>query len=159
MRRHHALVIAPFVAIAASVAPQAASAQSAAAPALKWGAAPPVFEPGAQMAVLQGDPSKAGEEFTVRLRMPNGYRIAPHTHPTAENITVIEGTFLVGMGSTVDHAKMLTLPRGAFASAPAQHPHYAEARGATVVQVHAIGPFALTYVNPADAPVAMKSKR
>jgi quercetin dioxygenase-like cupin family protein len=159
MRRHHALVIAPFVAIAASVAPQAASAQSAAAPALKWGAAPPVFEPGAQMAVLQGDPSKAGEEFTVRLRMPNGYRIAPHTHPTAENITVIEGTFLVGMGSTVDHAKMLTLPRGAFASAPAQHPHYAEARGATVVQVHAIGPFALTYVNPADAPVAIRSHR
>jgi quercetin dioxygenase-like cupin family protein len=159
MRRHHALVIAPFVAIAASVAPQAASAQSAAAPALKWGAAPPVFEPGAQMAVLQGDPSKAGEEFTVRLRMPNGYRIAPHTHPTAENITVIEGTFLVGMGSTADHAKMLTLPRGAFASAPAQHPHYAEARGATVVQVHAIGPFALTYVNPADAPVAIRSHR
>jgi hypothetical protein len=159
MRRHHALVIAPFVAIAASVAPQAASAQSAAAPALKWGAAPPVFEPGAQMAVLQGDPSKAGEEFTVRLRMPNGYRIAPDTHPTAENITVIEGTFLVGMGSTVDHAKMLTLPRGAFASAPAQHPHYAEARGATVVQVHAIGPFALTYVNPADAPVAIRSHR
>ena len=159
MRRHHALVIASFVAIAASVAPQAASAQSAAAPALKWGAAPPVFEPGAQMAVLQGDPSKAGEEFTVRLRLPNGYRIAPHTHPTAENITVIEGTFLVGMGSTVDHAKMLTLPRGAFASAPAQHPHYAEARGATVVQVHAIGPFALTYVNPADAPVAVRTQR
>jgi len=159
MRRHHALVVASFVAIAASIAPRAADAQSGAAPALKWGAAPPVFEPGAQMAVLQGDPSKAGEEFTVRLRMPSGYKIAPHTHPTAENITVIEGTFLVGMGSTVDRAKMLTLPRGAFASAPAQHPHYAEARGATVVQVHAIGPFALTYVNPADAPVAMRSPR
>ena len=159
MRRHHALVVASFVAIAASLAPRAADAQSAAAPALTWGAAPPVFEPGAQMAVLQGDPSKAGEEFTVRLRMPSGYKIAPHTHPTAENITVIEGTFLVGMGSTVDRAKMLTLPRGAFASAPAQHPHYAEARGATVVQVHAIGPFALTYVNPADAPVAMRSPR
>jgi quercetin dioxygenase-like cupin family protein len=162
MRRHHAIVVASLLGIAASVAPQAAGAQSAAPanpPALQWGPAPAVFEPGAQMAVLQGDPSKAGEEFTVRLRLPSGYKIAPHTHPTAENITVIEGTFLVGMGSTFDKAKMMTLPRGAFASAPAQHPHYAEARGATVVQVHAIGPFALTYVNPADAPVALRSQR
>jgi quercetin dioxygenase-like cupin family protein len=91
--------------------------------------------------------------------MPNGYKIAPHTHPTTENITVIEGTFLVGMGSTVDRTKMMAVPRGGFASAPAQHPHYAEARGATIVQVHAIGPFALTYVNPADAPVAVRSQR
>ena len=158
MRRHHAIAIAALVAMAASIAPQSAGAQSA-APALKWGAAPAVFEPGAQMAVLQGDPSKAGEEFTVRLRLPNGYKIAPHTHPTAENITVIEGTFLVGMGSTLDRTKMMALPRGAFVSAPAEHAHYAVARGETVVQVHAIGPFALTYVNPADAPVAMKSKR
>jgi len=160
--RRHATAIASFIAIVASVAPQFAGAQTAAAatpPALKWGAAPPVFEPGAQMAVLQGDPSKAGEEFTVRLRLPNGYKIAPHTHPTAENITVIEGTFLVGMGSTLDRTKMMALPRGAFVSAPAEHAHYAVARGETVVQVHAIGPFALTYVNPADAPVAVKSKR
>jgi len=125
----------------------------------QWGPAPAVFPPGAEMAVLQGDPSKAGEEFTVRLRLPNGYKIAPHTHPTAENITVIEGTFLVGMGSTLDRTKMMALPRGAFVSAPAEHAHYAVARGETVVQVHAIGPFALTYVNPADAPVAVKSKR
>ena len=162
MRRHHVIAVASVLAIAAAIAPQSAGAQSATSatpPALKWGPAPAVFEPGAQMAVLQGDPSKAGEEFTVRLRLPNGYRIAPHTHPTAENITVIEGTFLVGMGSTVDKAKMLTLPRGAFASAPAEHAHYAEARGATIVQVHAIGPFALTYVNPADAPVAVRSQR
>jgi quercetin dioxygenase-like cupin family protein len=162
MRRHHTIVVASILATAASIAPQAAGAQSAApanSPALKWGPAPAVFEPGAQMAVLQGDPSKAGEEFTVRLRLPSGYKIAPHTHPTAENITVIEGTFLVGMGSTFDKATMMTLPRGAFASAPAQHPHYAEARGATLVQVHAIGPFALTYVHPADAPVAIRSQR
>ena len=160
--RRHAIAIASFIAIVVSVAPQFAGAQTAAPatpPALEWGAAPPVFEPGAQMAVLQGDPSKAGEEFTVRLRLPNGYKIAPHTHPTAENITVIEGTFLVGMGSTLDRTKMMALPRGAFVSAPAQHAHYAVAHGETVVQVHAIGPFALTYVNPADAPVAIRSQR
>jgi hypothetical protein len=63
------------------------------------------------------------------------------------------------MGSTVDRTKMMALPRGAFVSAPAEHAHYAVARGATVVQVHAIGPFALTYVNPADAPAAIRSKR
>jgi len=171
MRRHHAIVVASLLATAASLdssgrfslAPQTAGAQSATAPAappaLEWGAAPPVFEPGAQLAVLQGDPSKAGEEFTVRLRLPNGYKIAPHTHPTAENITVIEGTLLVGMGSTVDRSKMMALPRGGFVSAPAEHAHYAVARGETVVQVHAIGPFALTYVNPADAPVAVRSRR
>jgi quercetin dioxygenase-like cupin family protein len=164
MRRHHAVVVATLLAtVAASFAPRSAGAQSAAAPntppALKWGAAPPVFEPGAQMAVLQGDPSKSGEEFTVRLRLPNGYRIAPHTHPTTENITVIEGTFLVGMGSTLDRTKTMAIPRGGFVSAPAQHAHYAIARGETVVQVHAIGPFALTYVNPADAPVAIRTQR
>ena len=74
MRRHHAIAIASFVAIAAaSFVSRTAGAQNA-APALKWGAAPPVFEPGAQMAVLQGDPSKAGEEFTVRLRLPGPLR-------------------------------------------------------------------------------------
>ena len=125
---------------------------------ITWMDVPPFLPKGAKLAVLVGDPSKP-EPFTVRLQMPDGYKIAPHTHPTTENITVIEGTFLVGMGSTVDRTKMMAVPRGGFASAPAQHPHYAEARGATIVQVHAIGPFALTYVNPADAPVAVRSQR
>jgi quercetin dioxygenase-like cupin family protein len=160
MRRHHTIVVAPLLAIA-SLAPRAASAQSPATSpqSVQWGPAPAVFPSGAQMAVMQGDPSKAGAEFTVRLRMPNGYRIAPHTHPTAENITVLAGTFLVGMGSTVDQSHMLALAPGGFVSAPAEHPHYAVARGETVVQVHAIGPFALTYVNPADAPLAAKPNR
>jgi quercetin dioxygenase-like cupin family protein len=104
------------------------------------------------MAVLEGDPSKA-EPFTVRLRFPNGYRIQPHTHPTTENVTVLTGTFLAGMGIQFDESTMQALGRDGFASVPANHAHYAMARGVTVVQVHAIGPFALTYVNPADNPV------
>jgi quercetin dioxygenase-like cupin family protein len=104
------------------------------------------------MAVVQGDPSKAGEPFVVRLRFPSGYVIAPHTHPTDENVTVIAGTFKVGMGSTFDEATMAALQPGAFVTAPALHAHYAKAVGATTVQVNAIGPFALTYVNPADLP-------
>jgi quercetin dioxygenase-like cupin family protein len=118
---------------------------------IKWGPAPPIFEKGAEFAVLQGDPSKA-EEFTVRLRFPNGYKIAPHTHPTAENVTVLKGTFLAGMGETFNASAMKAYDRDAFASIPANHAHYAMARGQTIVQVHAIGPFQLTYVNPADDP-------
>lgn len=174
MRRHFAIAIATLVATAAcsndsssfSLAPRAAAAQSAAASTassalndVKWSPAPPVFAPGAQIAVMAGDPSKAGEEFTVRLRFPNGYKIAPHTHPTTENVTVLEGTFLVGMGTTFDQSAMLTLRRDGFVAAPAEHAHYAMARGETVVQVHAIGPFALTYVNPADDPSKASSKR
>ena len=116
-----------------------------------WGPAPAVFPAGARMAVLQGDPSQAAP-FTVRLEMPDGYRIAPHFHPTDENITVIEGTFLVGMGDKLDPAQAMVLPRGGFATAQANMHHYAIARGRTVVQVHAIGPFQLTYVNAADDP-------
>jgi len=103
------------------------------------------------MAVLEGDPSKA-EPFTVRLRVPNGYKIPPHTHPTTENVTVLAGTFRVGMGTTFNESDLKALDRDAFASVPANHAHYAMARGLTVVQVHAIGPFAMNYVNPADTP-------
>jgi len=120
---------------------------------VQWGPAPAIFPAGAEMAVMQGDPSKT-DEFTVRLRFPDGYKIPPHTHPTAENVTVLSGTFLAGMGSTFTEQGMQTLGIGDFASIPAAHAHYAMARGQTVVQVHAIGPFALTYVNPSDTPPA-----
>lgn len=120
-------------------------------PQLNWGPAPAVFPPGAEMAVLEGNPSTAAE-FTVRLRMPDGYRIPPHTHPTDENVTVISGAFKVGMGTAFIADSMMTLAAGGFVTAPAGHAHYAAAKGATVVQVHALGPFALTYVNPSDMP-------
>ena len=138
----------------ASSAPSAAAASVSHGDDLNWGPAPAIFPAGAQMAVLQGDPGSTNL-FTVRLRFPNGYRIAPHTHPTDENVTVISGTFLVGMGTTVAGKKsMLTLKPGGFVTAPANHAHYAIAQGPTVVQVHAMGPFAMTYSNPADTPKA-----
>src|SRR6185437_15200740 len=98
------------------------------APAIKWGPAPAVFPTGMRMAVLQGDPSQAGM-FTVRLEFPAGMRIAPHFHPTDELVTVISGTFLVGMGDTIQAAKALVLPTGSFIVAPANGHHYAIARG------------------------------
>jgi quercetin dioxygenase-like cupin family protein len=126
------------------------AANAASQPELTWGPAPAVFPPGAQMAVVQGNPGGA-DLFTVRLRLPDGYRLPPHTHPTDEHVTVISGTFRVGMGSVLDVAKTTALTAGGFVSAPANHAHFGVAQGATVVQVHALGPFALTYVNAADA--------
>lgn len=117
-----------------------------------WGPAPPIFPPGAQFAVLQGDPSKAGEIFTIRLRFPNGYILPPHFHPTPEYVTVIRGTFLAGMGENFSRDRLVPFNQNGFATMPASMPHYAMMRGFTEVQVHAIGPFALTYVHPEDDP-------
>lgn len=163
--RRYALLSAVVVSIAACSrdATTSSAAKSPSTPLLsivansapeedfQWGPAPPIFPKGAEMAVLQGDPS-TNQEFTVRLRFPSGYRIAPHTHPTAENVTVLKGTFLAGMGEKFDESALKAFGRDGFASIPANHAHYAMARGQTIVQVHAIGPFVLTYVNPADDP-------
>jgi quercetin dioxygenase-like cupin family protein len=114
-------------------------------------AGPASFPPGSEIAVLQGDPSQTGP-YTVRLRFPGDYQLPPHFHPTDENVTVIDGTFLVGMGDAVDLNSVVTLGTGGFITAPAGGHHFAVARGQTIVQVHGEGPFAITYVNPADDP-------
>jgi quercetin dioxygenase-like cupin family protein len=138
-----------------TIATSAALAQThgSSQPDIKWGPAPAVFPPGAEMAVMQGNPG-GNSLFTVRLRFPDGYKIPPHTHPTDEHVTVISGTFRVGMGPTFDAKQMLSLSAAGFVTAPANAAHYAAAQGTTVVQVHAMGPFAMTYVNPADTPKA-----
>ena len=117
-----------------------------------WGPAPPIFPPGAQFAVVQGDPSAVGKIFTVRLRFPNGYVLPPHTHPTDEHVTVLRGTFLVGMGENFSRRDLASFPVDGCVTAPANMAHFASARGITEVQVHAIGPFQLTYVHPEDDP-------
>ena len=118
---------------------------------IKWGPAPPAFQPGAQFAVLEGDPSKAGP-FVVRLKMPDGYKVMPHWHPTDEHVTVVSGTLNAGMGDKWDDASMKTFTAGAFATMPRKTAHYVTAKGETIVQVHATGPFELVYVNPKDDP-------
>jgi len=139
--------------------PPAAPAAATTAPAhvliapmeLKWGAAPPVLPKGAQFAVVSGDPGSAGP-YTIRLKLPAGYRIAPHWHPTDENVTVISGTFSLGMGDAFDAKSMKTLPAGGYALLPAEMRHYAWTKAGATVQVHGMGPFAITYVNPDDDP-------
>jgi hypothetical protein len=118
---------------------------------LKWGEAPPALPKGALFAVISGDPGKAGP-FTIRLKVPAGYKIAPHWHPTDENVTVLTGTFALGMGETFDAASLKPLTAGSYGLLPAEMRHFAMAKTAAVVQVHGTGPFVLNYVNPADDP-------
>ena len=111
--------------------------------------------PGAKIAIISGDPNSTGP-FVGRLKMPDGYRIMPHWHPTAENLTVISGEFRVGMGDKFDESKLQTLPAGSYASVPAHHNHYAMTKGETELQISAMGPFKVNYVNPADDPSKKK---
>jgi quercetin dioxygenase-like cupin family protein len=128
---------------------------SAAAPAhpivtpaeLKW--APLI--PGSQMAVVSGDPSASGP-FVIRIKSAAGAEIPAHWHPTTENVTVLVGTFDVGMGDKLDPAKMTAMHPGDFVSMPATVHHFAKAETESIVQVHGMGPFAVNFVNPADAP-------
>jgi len=118
---------------------------------LKWGDVPPSLPAGGKMAVLEGDPTKKGL-FTVRLQSPDGYKIMPHTHPSAEHVTVISGTLRIGMGSKFDEAAAHDLPAGGYVSLPARMQHHAATSGETVVQITSMGPFQIKYVNPEDDP-------
>ena len=134
-----------LVSVASSAGAQVNSAD------LKWGPAPAVFPKGAQMAVLSGDPGKAGE-FVIRLKMPAGYNIPAHHHPTDEYVTVVSGDLGLGMGDKLDPAKSAALQAGGFAMAPKDMNHYAFSKAGAVVQVSAEGPFAMTYADPKDDP-------
>jgi quercetin dioxygenase-like cupin family protein len=118
---------------------------------LTWTKGPDFLPKGAMMAVVSGDPTKSGP-FTVELSFPNGYRIAPHSHPTAERITVKSGEFTYGMGDEMKASEMKTMKPGDSGEMPAGMHHYAQARGKTVVAVSSTGPFAITYVHAKDDP-------
>jgi quercetin dioxygenase-like cupin family protein len=124
---------------------------------LQWGDAPPVLPKGAKLAVLQGDPGKAGP-FVMRLQLPKGYKVAPHSHSQAENVTVLSGNFMVGMGDKADAKAMKTMGPGTFGSIPAKTNHYAMAKTPVILQIHGEGPFDLTYVDPKDDPSKQASK-
>jgi len=123
---------------------------------VKYGPAPPFLPPGAQLAVLEGDPMAPSGDFTIRLKMPDGYKIAPHTHPHRENVTVLSGTLKVGMGDQFDAGKMMSFGAGSFAYLDPTVHHYAMASGATVIQIHGMSPAKFNYINPADDPSLKK---
>ena len=123
---------------------------------VQWGPPPPFVAPGAQFAVLEGDPTASGGNYTVRLKMPAGYHIAPHWHPLRENVTVISGTFKVGMGDTFNADKMSAFPAGSFAYLDPDMHHYAMAASDVVVQIHGTAPVKFNYINPQDDPSKSK---
>jgi quercetin dioxygenase-like cupin family protein len=156
--RYALLLVAAILPLGALAAQESQSPSSQARQAhvitpehLSWGPAPAILPAGARLAVLDGDPTKAGP-FTMRLAMPAGYRIPPHFHQADEHVTVISGAFQVGMGETFDKSKLTTLPPGTFGVIPLGMRHFARADRATVIQLHGVGPWGLTYVNPADQP-------
>ena len=126
---------------------------------LKWS---PIIK-GYELASVSGDPAADGTAFVVRIRCVDGAKIPAHWHPTDENVTVIKGTFLVGMGEKFDETKLITMNVGNFVSMPKEVRHFAASKGETIVQVHGAGPFKVNWVNPAevispDAPAGAAAK-
>jgi quercetin dioxygenase-like cupin family protein len=118
---------------------------------LKWVAGPPFLQTGAQIAIVSGDPNKEGL-YVIRLKLPAGFKVLPHSHPNDENVTVISGTFNIAMGEKFDDAKGPALKAGSFTIAPKGMAHYAWFPEETIIQIHGLGPSGITYVNPADDP-------
>jgi quercetin dioxygenase-like cupin family protein len=112
--------------------------------AMQWEAVPG-YPPSYQRAMLEGEANKP-VPITYRVRLPNGFRFAPHVHPWNEHVTVLEGKWHLGIGKTFDIAKMTTLEAGSFAIIPAGVPHFVLAEGQTIVQVHGVGPLGMKLV-------------
>jgi quercetin dioxygenase-like cupin family protein len=165
------------VALAASVCLAQQAPKKAAAPAakpkvtavapddLKWGPPPagamkgtPSVDPGGdlQTAVVYGDPSKPGY-YVLRGKCADGYKIAPHWHPTTENVTILRGSVALGMGKTFDESKLKALPAGGFASVPPHMAHFAQCKGDTIFQVDGSGPFVLNFISATPAPAKTKA--
>jgi anti-sigma factor ChrR (cupin superfamily) len=119
--------------------------------ALKWVDGPRSLPPGVKIALLEGDPAKQGP-FVFRLKLPDGYRIPPHTHPKAERLTVLSGEFHIGMGDKFDSTKGEKMPAGTYGTWPAGMKHFVWVKGETVIQLHGEGPWQIRYLNPDDDP-------
>jgi len=122
---------------------------------LKWVDAPPGIPAGAKMAALNGDATQAGA-FTVRLKSRAGYKIMPHTHPTAERVTCISGTLQIGMGEKFEESTMQKMGPGSYVVLPSGMAHYAKTTSDCVIQIDSEGPFQINYVNPSDDPRTAK---
>lgn len=118
---------------------------------INWEAGPPALPPGAETVVLYGDPAKAGL-FALRLKLPKGYHIPPHTHPKPEVVTIVSGAARLGMGEAADEKKTESVTAGGFIAMPPGMAHFVYIDEPTVVQLNSVGPWELDYVKPADDP-------
>jgi quercetin dioxygenase-like cupin family protein len=153
--RHIALAAALLSGVSVFLTPQACAqsqAHTMVVPSdLKW-APVPSLPPGAQIAVIEG-PMNTAVPFTVRLKFPADYKIPAHSHPAIEHVTVISGTFNMGTGDKLDPTKTMALPPGSVAIMQPKTNHFAWTKEETIVQLHGVGPWGVTYVNPADDPM------
>lgn len=124
---------------------------------IKWADAPPDLPRGAQMAVLHGDPTKPGT-FTVRLKVPDGYKIPPHWHSNDEELTIMQGMLMLHLGDSME-SESHNLDAGSYHYLPAKTHHGAQAKGETIVQVYGPGPFDIHYINAADNPNPKSARR
>jgi hypothetical protein len=144
------IVLALLAAAPALAADTKNEAVSTNAADIKWGPAPPDLPKGAELAIMHGDPSKKAV-FSIRLKLPAGYKIPPHWHSKDEQLTILTGTFVLHMGDTME-APASTLTAGGFHFLPAKMHHAAETKGETILQIDGTGPFDIHYLNPADNP-------
>lgn len=118
---------------------------------IKWQEGPPSLPKGSTIAVLEGNPAKEGP-FVFRVKLPDGYRIPPHTHPKTERVTVISGIFNIGMGDKFDEKEGQAMPAGTYGHWSPGMKHFVWTKGETVLQFHGTGPWSIQYVNPDDDP-------
>lgn len=146
--------------LAVAAAPALAQSTHVLVPAdkVQWGPAPPVLPAGAQISVLEGNPSEKGP-VTLRLKFPANYNIPPHWHSMTERVTVLSGSLHVGMGDKLDRQASQVLEPGGFVLLPAKMHHFAWTTTTTVVQINLEGPFDIFYVNPSDDPRKPRTKR
>jgi quercetin dioxygenase-like cupin family protein len=150
-----AVAIAALLGLAAQDDAKVPDHQFTAPDDMKWVDAPPSLPPGAKVAIIEGNPAKPGP-FTMRIKFPAGYKIAPHYHPAIEHVTVLSGSVNLGAGDSLDDSKSKTLGVGGFAVMQTGVKHFLSTKEEAVVQAHSIGPWGITYVNPSDDPRAKK---
>jgi hypothetical protein len=114
---------------------------------MKWQSQGALAAPGLEQANLVGDPARSGP-YTIRLRFPKGYRILPHTHPDARDVTILSGIFATGYGERFEPANLKVLPAGSFYTEPANMPHYIYIKEDVILQVSGTGPSGRKFVNP-----------
>ncbi len=121
------------------------------ADAIEWGPGPASLPPGAKAALLEGHPDKAGP-LTLRLHVPAGYEVRPHTHPVMEHLTVLSGSIHIGSGKAFKKEKATKMAKGGYVVMPKDMPHFAYTTEEAVFQLHSIGPWGITYLDPKDDP-------